>query len=310
MNEDLNNIDPQGAPEINLVGNPYTNRPRDTTFDNTSMATSTTYPMLDVYNHYEQSAALEDMIYKHDLDVFRALETGDPMTMGELQLGVRNKLQELYAKQVGTDIGLVPNGNQIHGNVPPRKVTEPVELANDRVRDLDRLLFTTTIDHPKALGFGQFKEMVEKDNRYNFNKPQLAYMLATAHFDTQGTFLPQDEKDYFNGTLPDGSVGVPANMFLGYQGRGYSLGMQNADMYAKMGSLLGIDLQANPDLAKDPDVAYRIMTEGMVRGWFTGSKLTDHINESKVDFVGARQAVGGEHADEIAELAYQYLREL
>jgi hypothetical protein len=63
--------------------------------------------------------------------------------------------------------------------------------------------------------------------------------------------------------------------------------------YASMGKLLGIDLLGNPELALRPDVAVKIMFEGMIRGTFTGKKLSDYFNDVKTDWANARRIING-----------------
>jgi hypothetical protein len=46
--------------------------------------------------------------------------------------------------------------------------------------------------------------------------------------------------------------------------------------YLKMGTALGVDLRANPDLALDPKIGADIVVVGMSKGMFTGKKLSDY----------------------------------
>jgi hypothetical protein len=46
--------------------------------------------------------------------------------------------------------------------------------------------------------------------------------------------------------------------------------------YLKMGTALGVDLRANPDLALDTKVGADIVVVGMSKGMFTGKKLSDY----------------------------------
>jgi hypothetical protein len=63
----------------------------------------------------------------------------------------------------------------------------------------------------------------------------------------------------------------------------------------------------NPDLAMDGNVALFILVHGFKTGAFTGRKITDYINDSKMDYVGARRCINGtDKAREIAELARQW----
>ncbi len=67
--------------------------------------------------------------------------------------------------------------------------------------------------------------------------------------------------------------------------------------YQKASEKLGIDLLANPDLAKQADTAAKILCVGMKEGWFTTRKLSRYVNDSVCDYVGARKVVNGEDKD-------------
>mgnify|MGYP001602894403 FL=1 len=108
---------------------------------------------------------------------------------------------------------------------------------------------------------------------------QAAYVLATVKHETAGTFLPIKEFGEGKGKkygLQDPTTGQT------YFGRGY-VQLTWAFNYERFTGLLGHDLVNNPDLALLPDVAYEIMIEGMIKGIFTGKKLSDYMNEDKTD---------------------------
>ena len=66
---------------------------------------------------------------------------------------------------------------------------------------------------------------------------------------------------------------------------------------------------SNPDRAKDPATAAKILVGGMRMGTFTGKKLDDYINGSKTDFVGARRIVNGTNkASTFAQTAQRILQ--
>ena len=77
----------------------------------------------------------------------------------------------------------------------------------------------------------------------------------------------------------------------GYYGRGF-VQITWKDNYAKFSKILGVDLVGNPDLALDSDIAAKIAVIGMMRGLFTGKKLSDYINSGKDDYYNARKTVG------------------
>jgi putative chitinase len=85
-------------------------------------------------------------------------------------------------------------------------------------------------------------------------------------------------------------------MFDGYKFRGRGIGAQitGYDSYKKYGDLLGIDMVSNPDLAMDLDIGAKILVLGFTDYPFTGYKISNSINNSKVDFLNARRTVNAD----------------
>lgn len=120
-------------------------------------------------------------------------------------------------------------------------------------------------------------------------KEQKAYILATVKHETAGRFTPLKEFGRGRGRrygIRDRKTGHV------YYGRGY-VQLTWKRNYKVMGDKLGIDLVNNPDLACHPDVAYDIMILGMKEGLFTKKKLSDYINDKKVDYKNARRIING-----------------
>jgi putative chitinase len=118
-----------------------------------------------------------------------------------------------------------------------------------------------------------------------------AYVLATAYHET-ARFKYMEEIGEGDGR----DYGEPLLLIRGklakYHGRGFVQLTWLAN-YAKMSGYLGIDLVNEPDKAKDPTIAAKVIWEGMIRGHFTGKNLADYINGDEVDYVGARRIVNG-----------------
>lgn len=137
-----------------------------------------------------------------------------------------------------------------------------------------------------------------KDDRW------LAYMLATAHHETDRSMQPIREyggqvwfRQMYDLTgarpqlaLRNGNT-TPGDG-LKYYGRGF-VQLTWKSNYARAGAALGVDLVAEPDLALDLTLATKIMFLGMQRGWFTGRKLADSFNPERGDWVGARRIING-----------------
>jgi hypothetical protein len=139
-----------------------------------------------------------------------------------------------------------------------------------------------------------------------------AYMLATAMWETAGTFEPIEEYGRGAGRR----YGEPANFIDSagqahahlYYGRGY-VQITWLENYLRLGRELGLGeaLAVAPERALDPEIAYRILAHGMRRGCFTGVKLADCISGSGADYVQARRIINRlDRAEEIADRANRF----
>jgi putative chitinase len=157
-------------------------------------------------------------------------------------------------------------------------------------------------------GFEQIPEW--KDLRH------CAYALATAKHETAHTFLPITEygsNAYFQRYEGRQDLGnTVSGDGLKFKGRGF-VQITGRKNYSRFANLLKVDLLNNPKLALDPVTAFKIMTIGMHKGYFTGKKLTDYINDEICDYVNARKIINGlDKAATIANYAkrfYQILRQ-
>ena len=119
---------------------------------------------------------------------------------------------------------------------------------------------------------------------------EFAYVLATAHHETAHTMQPIYErgpKSYFakyDGRRDLGNT-VPGDGFR-YRGRGYVqiTGRLNYERYG---------IADRPDDALKPDIAAKIIVDGMRRGVFTGKSLANYFGVGKADPVGARRIING-----------------
>lgn len=133
----------------------------------------------------------------------------------------------------------------------------------------------------------------------------IAYMLATTYHETAHTFHPIAEYGKGRGRsygTPDPVTGQT------YYGRGY-VQLTWKRNYKLFADELGIDLVHQPDLAMEPETAYKIMSQGMRGGMFTGKSLGHYISENGCDFVNARKIINGlDKATTIASYADRFVK--
>lgn len=125
---------------------------------------------------------------------------------------------------------------------------------------------------------------------------QCAYILATAWHETgrykymREIWGPTPAQAKYEGREDLGNtVKGDGKKFLG---RGFVqiTGRRN---YTDWSSRLGLDLLKAPQLAEKPEIAVRILIEGMTLGTFTGRKLPGYVDLHKSDYVNARRVVNG-----------------
>ena len=133
-------------------------------------------------------------------------------------------------------------------------------------------------------------------------KTQIAYVLATAEWETGNTFRPVREAywmpEWFRKRF----------RYYPYYGRGY-VQLTWKFNYQRYSEILGIDLVRNPDRAMEPAIAAFILVHGFKHGVFTGKAITEYIRQGKTDFIGARHCINGtDKAAKIAGIAVRRLK--
>lgn|SRR5262249_29987619 len=125
-----------------------------------------------------------------------------------------------------------------------------------------------------------------------------AYMLATVKHECANHWQPIEEFGKGAGrpygqpaSVQDADGTTYTNV---YYGRGY-VQLTWKMNYAKVGQLIGLgnSLVIHPEHALEPQTAYRIMSQGMRAGLFTGKKLSDYINDQHCDYFNARRIING-----------------
>lgn len=133
----------------------------------------------------------------------------------------------------------------------------------------------------------------------------LAYILATAKWETRHTMKPWEEVGKGKGRPYAAAVGRRA-----YYGRGY-VPLTWATNYARMSTLTGLDLVTRPELALDPKIAAFILFEAMKGGLFTGASLPMYFNRYRDDPFNARRVINGtENAEEVEAIHNGFLTAL
>jgi hypothetical protein len=157
-------------------------------------------------------------------------------------------------------------------------------------------------------GLTRMLEAAENDASFTSVR-QLAYAFTTVQRETNvaGTVGGQRVLLTFNPITELGSRAYITRHYEGrrdlgntqsgdgwnFRGRGY-VQITGRTNYAKFTRLLGVDLVNNPDLALDPDDAWKILSLGMHQGLFTGKKLDDYIprdDRSRADYFNARRII-------------------
>jgi len=134
----------------------------------------------------------------------------------------------------------------------------------------------------------------------------LAYMLGTVKWETDHTMQPIQEGG--------GIKYLKSKKYYPWYGRGYvqlTWEKNYQRFQIRVLKLFDKDIIADPDLAMEPDVAAFIMFEGMIRGEFTGKKLSDYFNDTKTDWLNARRIINGtDRMAEIAAISKQFYADL
>lgn len=160
------------------------------------------------------------------------------------------------------------------------------------------------------LGTGLSYEIIEVCKARKLPRDFAAYILATGHWETNGTLEPVREA-YYLGKKAEGYR--KKLRYYPWYGRGLVQLTWEVN-YVKAGKRLGKDFTTDPDVVMDPYNAVRILVIGMEEGWFTGKKLADDLDgvdesdeEDFLEWHRSRDIVNGtDKANEIAVLAEQY----
>jgi predicted chitinase len=174
--------------------------------------------------------------------------------------------------------------------------------------DRDKFLFIyqqeqfKTLSETAQAGLLELLACIEADE--HMTDPRwIAYLLATVFHEVAGTWKPIEEFDKGKGRkygTPDPVTGHV------YFGRGFCQ-ITWAGNYKTLGKAVGADLYNNPDLALQPDIAYKVISYGMRNGSFTGASLKQKIHDDVCNFIEARRIINGtDCAEKIANYAVKF----
>lgn len=151
------------------------------------------------------------------------------------------------------------------------------------------------------LKLGHTQLIIDTAKEYGLLRNQLAYVLATAFWETARTMKPVREAFWLSESWRRKNL-----RYYPWYGRGF-VQITWERNYIRAGKELGLDLTTDPDKVMEPVVSAKILVHGSAKGWFTGKKLSDYITLSKSDFVGARRIINGtDKARQIAQIARDY----
>ncbi len=144
-------------------------------------------------------------------------------------------------------------------------------------------------------GLGQFLEFMRTDKNLTDIR-HVAYMMATVYHETTYTWRPIDEKGFGKGkpygiTKPVECGGKTYNKI--WYGRGY-VQLTGGGLYKFVDEKLqlGCSLVDNPERAKEPELAYNILSNGMKNGWYVPNQnLSKYLSGNTCDYNTARKIV-------------------
>ncbi len=168
------------------------------------------------------------------------------------------------------------------------------------------LFHPSKITQQQVDGIGALLNFIENDSELR-DLRHIAYLLATIKHECADTFQPIKEfasgEDY-EGRLDLGNI-HPSDGPR-FKGRGYVQITGRAN-YRKFGKRLDIELEENPNMALDHEVSYKIASEGMRHGLFTGRELSDFIHDDHCDYRNARRIINRlDKADKIKSHAEKF----
>lgn len=151
------------------------------------------------------------------------------------------------------------------------------------------------------LHLGDTQLIIREAEKNGLLRNQLAYVLATAYWETAHTVKPVKEAYWLSESWRKNNL-----RYYPWYGRGYVQLTWEAN-YKRAGRELDLDLTTDPEVVMEPEISAKILVVGSKEGWFTGKKLSDYITLQRSDFLGARRIINGtDKRDQIARIAHDY----
>lgn len=193
---------------------------------------------------------------------------------------------------------------------PPQKS----EWINESVFfDAIRQLFGSKLKQTQVDGLKVFLHGWGESNYTDIR--WLAYILATAYHETAYTMQPIQERggsQYFirryweNKRVREALGNRTMSDAVDMSGKGY-VQLTGYSNFVKASKLVGEDLVSHPEKAMQPNIAFKIILEGMISGMFTGKGLQRYFNDNIFDPYNARKTVNGlDRAAKIEEYFYDF----
>lgn len=155
------------------------------------------------------------------------------------------------------------------------------------------------------LDLGDTRLIIETAKKYGVLRNQLAYILATAYWETAKTMKPVKEAYWLSETWRKKNL-----RYYPWYGRGY-VQLTWQENYILASNKLGVDFLEDPDRVMIPEHAAIILVRGSMEGWFTKYSLPDFVTLTKSDYIGARKVINGvDKAQTIASIAKKYDKSL
>lgn len=196
----------------------------------------------------------------------------------------------------------------------PVKIDVASSLAapNTKVgsKDLDIDIIIQSIPYPNVRTFARRSVpliLQECQNSGVTNLAQVAYVLATAEHESHlGEWMEEFASGWEYEWRLDLGNNQPGDGPL-FKGRGF-VQLTGRTNYTNWANRLGIDIISDPEKVMEPEIAAKILVQGMLDGSFTGVSLSNYIGN---DFVNARRIINGlDRAEQIAAIADEYLKVL